>query len=179
MKNSTLLLIASILLGIMLVVCYFQDKQLNEFKDILNKRDTITYADTIYINRFIKDTVPTLKYKKVIVRDTLWKKDGEPQTINLINKQYQNTLIQDKDTIEYRADIEGYSLNNDSMPTLKSLDIRLKTMKVDNYTIIEKTMPQNVRKWSIQPSIGVGFGLIQKKPDIYVGVTLGYNIWSK
>ena len=64
------------------------------------------------------------------------------------------------------------------MPQLKNLDIRLKTMRVDNYTIIEKTTPQKQRKWVITPSAGIGYGLTTQKPDIYIGVTIGYNIFK-
>ena len=63
------------------------------------------------------------------------------------------------------------------MPQLKNLDIRLKTMRVDNYTKIEKQKPQKQNKWGVTIGIGGGYGLIQKKPDIYVGVTLGYKIF--
>ena len=63
------------------------------------------------------------------------------------------------------------------MPRLNNLDIRLKTMRVDNYTIIEKTTPQKQRKWAIQPSVGIGYGLTTRKPDIYVGISIGYKIF--
>lgn len=63
------------------------------------------------------------------------------------------------------------------MPQLKNLDIRLKTMRVDNYTTIEKQKPQKQNKWGVTIGIGSGYGLIQNKPDIYVGVTLGYKIF--
>ena len=64
------------------------------------------------------------------------------------------------------------------MPQLKNLDIRLKTMRVDNYTTIEKPTIYKQPKWSVNIGIGGGYGIINKKPDIYVGVTLGYNIWK-
>lgn len=63
------------------------------------------------------------------------------------------------------------------MPVLKNLDIRLKTMRVDNYTIIDKTTPQKQKKWLITPSIGAGYGLTTQKPDIYVGISIGYKIF--
>lgn len=85
--------------------------------------------------------------------------------------------MKDKDTIEYQADIEGYNLNNDSMPQLKNLDIRLKTMRVDNYTTIEKQKPQNGLKVGITPSITVGYDPINMQWGAMVGV--GLSIYKK
>ena len=44
-------------------------------------------------------------------------------------------------------------------------------------TIIEKQKPKKQNKWGVTIGVGGGYGLIQKKPDIYVGVTLGYKIF--
>ena len=62
------------------------------------------------------------------------------------------------------------------MPTLKNLDIRLKTMKVDNYTTIIKQTPQKQNKWHISPQVGIGYGFFNKKPDVYIGFGIGYDI---
>ena len=85
--------------------------------------------------------------------------------------------MQDKDTIEYQADIEGYNLNNDSMPQLKNLDIRLKTMRVDNYTTIEKIKQQKGLKVGITPSINVGYDPFNRQWGAMVGV--GLSIYKK
>ena len=86
--------------------------------------------------------------------------------------------MQDKDTIEYQADIEGYNLNNDSMPQLKNIDIRLKTMRVDNYTTIEKPTVYKQPLITTSPSITAGYDPINKKFGVMVGVSVNFNIWK-
>lgn len=93
MKNNTLITIAStILMIIMLGVMYFQNKTINEYRELLEKTDTTVYADTIYLDKVVRDSIPVVQYKKLIVRDTLWHSDGdsivgEPQIISLVKKK--------------------------------------------------------------------------------------------
>lgn len=87
--------------------------------------------------------------------------------------------MQDKDTIEYQADIEGYNLNNDSMPQLKNLDIRLKTMRVDNYITIEKPIKYKQPLITTSPSITAGYDPINKNFGVMVGLSVNFNIWNK
>ena len=93
MKNNTLITIAStILMIIMLGVMCYQNKTINEYKELLEKTDTTVYADTIYLDKVVRDSIPVVQYKKLIVRDTLWHSDGdsivgEPQIISLVKKK--------------------------------------------------------------------------------------------
>jgi low affinity Fe/Cu permease len=83
MKNdNTLIGVAvSILIALMFMVMFFQNHAINNLKDIINKTDTITKQDTLYLDKIVKDTVPTVKWKKVIEVDTLWKYNEQDSTI--------------------------------------------------------------------------------------------------
>jgi hypothetical protein len=92
-KTNTLIAVATtILIAFMLGVMYVQDKTLNEYRNIIEKTDTTVYADTIYLDKVVRDSIPVVQYKKLIVRDTLWHSDGdsivgEPQIISLVKKK--------------------------------------------------------------------------------------------
>lgn len=79
----------------------------------------------------------------------------------------------------YKASVTGRAFEQEPYPTLDSIsfNLRHKYYQTNTFTTIEKTTPQKARKWSIQPSIGVGYGLTQQKPDIYVGISIGYKIF--
>lgn len=83
MKNNNVLIgvAVTIVIGLMFVVMYVQQNTINKYKNLLEMTDTITYADTIYLDKVIRDTVPTVKWKKVIEVDTLWKYNSEDSTI--------------------------------------------------------------------------------------------------
>jgi len=92
-SNNTLIGVAlTLLIALMFVVMYVQQNTINGYKSLLEMTDTITYADTIYLDKVIRDTVPTVKWKKVIKVDTLWNVQGdsvvgEPQVITLVKKK--------------------------------------------------------------------------------------------
>lgn len=79
----------------------------------------------------------------------------------------------------YKASVTGRAYDNEPYPTLDSIsfNLRHKYYQTNTTTIIEKTTPQKQRKWSVQPSVGIGYGITQQKPDIYIGITLGYKIF--
>ena len=90
--NDMIIIAATVLMLIMGIVMWFQNKTLNEYKGIINKTDTIEYSDTIYLDKVVRDSIPVVQYKKVLVRDTLWHSNGdsivgEPQIITLIKKK--------------------------------------------------------------------------------------------
>jgi NADH:ubiquinone oxidoreductase subunit 5 (subunit L)/multisubunit Na+/H+ antiporter MnhA subunit len=92
MKNDKLLIIATIIMLFMGVVMYYQNKSMNKMRDLLEKVDTTTYADTIYLDKVIRDTMPQTITQTIFKCDTLWRVEGdsvvgEPQLITLVKKK--------------------------------------------------------------------------------------------
>lgn len=91
---------------------------------------------------------------------------------------YQKTEVIGNDTLNYEATIEGRSYENEDYPRLDSIKFNLRGFYTKEDKIITNTIikREKQRKWHISPSIGVGYGLVNHKPDIYVGVSFGYTI---
>ena len=90
--NNILLFIASVIIGLMIGMLYFMNGKLNQYKDLLEKTDTTVYADTIYLDKVVKDSIPVVQTKTIYKLDTLWKVKGdsvigEPQVITLVKKK--------------------------------------------------------------------------------------------
>ena len=90
--DNMIIIAATVLMLLMGTILWFQNKTLNEYKQLLEKTDTIEYSDTIYLDKVVRDSIPVVQYKKVLVRDTLWKVQGdsvvgEPQIITLVKKK--------------------------------------------------------------------------------------------
>lgn len=79
------------------------------------------------------------------------------------------------DTITYNASISGWSVDGDSFPKLDSIRFDLKGYNIKDKEIITKTIMKRQKGLKISPAIGVGYGVFNKKPDAFIGVSISYN----
>lgn len=131
------------------------------------KIDTVTVTDT-----FWKDTVVTEKefVPKIIVKkkvDTLYLENGD--TLNLVteSKEFEKSIISDKDTCDLQIYTTGINTS------LDSLKMRLKTHSVTNIVEITKYVEKKKTFWErfhLGIQGGLGYGIVKKNVDIYVGV---------
>lgn len=59
---------------------------------------------------------------------------------------------------------------------MDSIRVRFKTPIITNTQTItvEKTVYKK-KHWNVSPQVGVGYGFINRKPDVYVGFGISYN----
>lgn len=178
MKNNVLI---GICLFIILVILsfFYIDKRYN-IKDLFNnvqKTDTVfsTKTDTIWRDTTIteKELVPKIITK--IKTDTLFKENGDTVKLITESKRFDKTIISNKDT----ADVQVYTTGIET--SLDSLKMRLKTHKevITNTVEITKYVEKKKTFWNrfhIQPQVGIGYGVFNKKFDAYVGVGIGFDI---
>lgn len=106
----------------------------------------------------------------------MYTKEGD--VLNLITgaKRFDKRLISNKDT----ADLQIYTSGIET--SLDSLKMRFKTHReiVTNTVEVTKYVKERKRfidRFHIQPQVGVGYGVLNKKFDTYVGVGIGFDIW--
>ena len=87
-------------------------------------------------------------------------------------------MVTPTDTLRYQCLIEGYGYENDSMPRLTDFKAHYKAKYTQTNTTITQTItkPQKRKLIHIQPQVGFGYGVINKKPDMYVGLGIGIDI---
>lgn len=136
------------------------------------KTDTVTVTDTLWKDTTIveKEFVPTVIVKTKI--DTVFNSLGD--TIELVteSKMYEKSLISGKDT----ADVQVYTSGINT--SLDSLKMRLKTHSVINTVEITKYVEKKKAfkdRFHITPNVSMGYGMINKKMDIYLGVGVGFE----
>lgn len=121
--------------------------------EYIYKRDTVIKwkydTDTIYMTN-----TRTKKRETKVINDTVWIKDESFTTTD--------------STSNYVIDINAVKLNW----------YRLKMMKNDTITINTTTVktinsPKNGFYYGL--GVGVGYGIFTRKPDIFIGFTLGYH----
>ena len=129
------------------------------------KRDTV-WKDSIIREPLPAETINTGRtvYLRIPVpgpSDTITLHDSIDVPVPIYQKRYDDSL--------YTAWVSGYE------PNLDSINLRL------------PTITENVTKTIVKPSplitvgiqAGAGYGVINRKPDIYVGVGAQLNLWRK
>lgn len=132
--------------------CCYSNREKEEIR--ITDTITITQIDTITI---IKPQ-PIVEYRDRIIKDTLYSIDSIPVPVNL---PIEVKVYQDS---SYRAVISGYKPELDSIYIFNRNQIQY----------INKTT-YKTKKWSISPSIGFGYGMFNRKFDVYVGLSIGYS----
>ena len=151
------------LLVVVSIILWFGEKQPEP--SVIIERDTV-WQDTIIYKPIPVDSHKTGKvvYIRVPVPEYLpgdTVHDSIEVPVPIYQKQYEDSL--------YTAWVSGYRPNLDS--------IRLYLPEVQ--TTVTKTIvkPSPLITFGIQA--GGGYGIINRKPDIYVGVGAQINLWRK
>lgn len=121
--------------------------------------DTFTMIDTVKIPKTIlvpskTDTV----YQERIHKDT---------TLQVTRKTYDI----DNDSVGAHVVVSGVN------PSVDTLSIwSKKTSYSVNKTIIKTIPMKDTKRFKIYPTIGVGYGVFSRKPDMYIGIGFTYNL---
>lgn len=121
--------------------------------------DTFTKVDTVKIPHTIlvpskTDTI----YQEKIQKDT---------TLQVTRKTYDI----DNDSVGAHVVVSGIN------PMLDTLSIwAKKTSYSVNKTIIKTIPMKDTKRFKIYPTIGVGYGVFSRKPDMYIGIGFTYSL---
>lgn len=120
--------------------------------------DTFTRIDTFNVPHTVlvpsrTDTI----YQEKIPKDT---------TLQVTRKTYDI----DNDSVGAHVVISGVNPRIDSM----SIWAKKRSYTIDR-TITKKIPIKDTKKFKIYPTIGVGYGVFSRKPDMYIGIGLTYN----
>jgi hypothetical protein len=146
-----LLLVASIVANVWLMTR-------DPVKETTTVHDTIWKDTTIYEPQPV-ETINTgrVVYIRVPYPETDTIHDSIEVPVPIMQKRYEDSM--------YTAWVSGFQPNLDS--------IRLHTPEIT--TTITKYVEKPAKRLAIGPSVGVGYGIINGKPDIFAGVTVTWN----
>ena len=183
-KSSILLLVCTIVMATMLILLYVQEKKLYDYKKLVSSIDytTIVNTDTVYETKTYRDTVPKYITRWKTKTDTLFKEnDSIPHLVQLKGKTYSNTVTNFNDTIEYKAHISGYDVDNQEYPRLDSIGFTLRRFVTQtNTTLTQVVNVPNKRQFiTTSPSITLGYDPLNKQWGAMVGLSVNFNVWNK
>lgn len=126
--------------------------------DTVIKRDTIIDVDTFNVPHTV--LVPSKT-------DTIYQEKIKNDTTLQVTR---NTYDIDNDSVGAHVVISGVNPRIDTM----SIWAKKRTYTIDK--TITKTIPiKDSKRFKIYPTIGVGYGVFSRKPDMYIGIGLTYN----
>ena len=156
MKNILYIIIISIILYILFNLIYIK------YNNIYNKNNNIDTVEIVKVDSFIKVDTVTKWYPKPVkieIKDTIYihsdsiEQSGDSILLPRETKTYEDST--------YKAVVSGYKPSLDTLMVFPNT-IYITTEKVRE---IEK---KDRFSWGLQ--LGVGYGLVHRKPDIYVGI---------
>ena len=183
-KSSILLLVCTLVMAIMLILLYAQEKKLHDYKQLVSSIDysTIVTTDTIYETKTYTDTVQQYITRWKTKVDTLFKEnDTIPHIVQLKGKTYSNTITDDNDTITYQAHVSGYDVDSQEYPRLDSIGFTLRRFNIQTNTTSRQVVkvPQKRQFITTSPSVTFGYDPINKQWGAMVGLSVNFNVWNK
>lgn len=124
----------------------------------------ITKTDTIY------DTIEVVKYRPKPIMVEVIKKDTITKDTILLRElyTYHDTISTPTDTICVMTEVDGIDVR------MNYLKAYLKKGTIHTNTTNTITITKKKGGFHIAPQVGIGYGLINNKADIYVGVGATY-----
>lgn len=121
--------------------------------------DTFTKVDTVNIpNTILVPSKTDTVYQESITKDT---------TLQVTRKTYDI----DNDSVGAHLVVSGVN------PSVDTLSIWSKKRSYSVNRTVIKTIPmKDTKRFKIYPTIGVGYGVFSRKPDMYIGIGFTYNI---
>ena len=121
--------------------------------------DTFTKVDTVKVpNTILVPSKTDTVYQERIQKDT---------TLQVTRKTYDI----DNDSVGAHVVVSGIN------PIVDTLSIwAKKTSYSVNKTIIKTIPMKDTKRFKVYPTIGVGYGVFSRKPDMYIGIGFTYNL---
>lgn len=139
-------------------------KEIIEVEKPVVKTETkvVTKTDTIY--KVI--TKPQYITEEVVRVDTI----KANTAVNYIQREYYTNINTDTITGQIKAVVSGF---NPSLDTLQ-YNLHIPTRTITNTMEIQTTKYKQ-KHWNFTVGVGAGYGVINRKADVFVGGIIGYS----
>lgn len=171
-KNDFIITVALLML-IFIGIVSLHNNSFKRFNSYLEDRTSNIKADTIIkemVDTFLVSNPIPVKEKYVYtITDTVYSVDSirTPIKLDISHKTYEGEqLSTGGNKIRYKAIIGGYK------PTLDTLELYANR---NDTTIVKEITKYKTKHFHIGPAVGLGYGMFNKKPDVFVGVTFSYS----
>ena len=143
----------------------------SHYKPSVGENKTIIRYDTVCRTIFKVIEKPKVVNKAIIKYDTIYQNRDTSIVLPVTRRYHKDTVFfTENDTMIVETTIVGIN------PSLERINMLLKKRQIEKTienTIIKQKKPTFKDRLFIAPTVGVGYGLFNKKPDLYIGVSAG------
>ena len=173
MKNNKLIWISALIA--VLIICLFWADSRGFFDKggQVIKTDTISVSDTLYLHDTLTVEKPVPYVVTKVKTDTVFTPQGDTLQLVTETKKYEENIIQNQDTARICAQITGINAELDTISVIFNRRTVTNTIEITKY--IEKKR-KFLDRFHITPNVSAGYGVFSKKPDVYVGIGVGFEL---
>lgn len=170
MKSKNIILGLSTLV-LILGVCNYAQCSRNDVRDDFREKLVI---DTLWLEK--TDTLPPPKAEKIYKYIKVPVPMSDNNTPDIKDDSLELAVVQRtySDDSTYTAYVSGVAV--DSFPRLDSIKVRQRTITIEHE--VERT--RTIKKKppiTLGVQAGTGVGIMNKQPDIYIGIGIQWNLW--
>lgn len=172
--NNNKLIWISALIAVLIICLFWADSRgfFTKGGQVI-QTDTIMVSDTLYLHDTLTVENPVPYVVTKVKTDTVFTPAGDTLQLVTETKKYEENIIQDQDTATIKAQITGINANLDTISVMFNRRTVTNTIEITKY--IEKKR-KFLDRFHFCPNVSVGYGLIQKKPDVYAGFGVVYEL---
>ena len=187
--NSTFdykLLVGPVVGLVISVLCFIVGFQCHRTPEtpVETKTETVTKTDTITqwktktvsvtkpvpvystLTKTVHDTLPVIKTIHSHSRDTVYASVEVPVSSQ---KYSDEQVLQDSTRVSYNAIVSGYRASLDSL----QFHVTYPERHINTSTVTTTTSVKR-KHFGVGVSVGAGYGIINRKPDIFIGLSAVY-----
>lgn len=161
-------IIPALFIATILFCCFRGCHKSTEAQQPATDTVVVTETDTIHETTSVVHFFPK-PIKEVEVR---WDTVRKDTILPIVSRTYSDTISkEDGAELRYRASVSGHNPSLDSI----SFDLTYPKITETKTVTITETVKEKAPRVSVGVQTGFGYGVFNKKPDLYVGFGLSYR----
>ena len=177
MKNNNIIWVSALIAVLILGLIWADSRGFFTKGGKVIGTDTVMVlkTDTLWRDTTIIKEKPVEKKVVEVRRDTVFTPGGDTLTLVTEHKTYEERFISQKDTADVAVYTTGINTEVDSIALRLKTHTEIVTNTVEITKYIEKKR-KFLDRFHFTPNVSAGYGIFTRKPDIYVGIGVGFEL---
>lgn len=173
MKNNNIIWISALIAVLILGLIWADSRGFFTKGGQVIETDTVMVSDTLYLRDTVTVSHPVPYVVTKVKTDTVYDHSGNEVQLITETKKYEENIIQGHDTATVKAQITGINAELDTISVMFNRRTVTNTVEITKY--IEKKR-KFLDRFHFTTNVSAGYGIFTRKPDIYVGIGVGFEL---